>query len=91
MFDSLQYDTCEGEDCQGALTACIDRTYAPKLDVAKGLMIWDDIDSDGLCDRCKEVAQMDFEASRDTLWIALPSVFGLPPWNALDGGHEDED
>ncbi|KAJ3510331.1 hypothetical protein NMY22_g16007 [Coprinellus aureogranulatus] len=83
--------TCGERDCESALICCIERTYTPKVDVAKGLMVWEDIDSDGLCEACKASGQATFEAGRNTLWAALPSVFGLPPWDTLDGNREDED
>lgn len=87
----FSFEFCGDSDCEAAFVACIDRTYTPKLDVAKGLMIWDDVDSDGLCDHCKTTARQSFETGRDSLWAALPSVFGLLPWDVLDANHEGDD
>ncbi|KAJ6582982.1 hypothetical protein DFH09DRAFT_1360277 [Mycena vulgaris] len=48
-----------------------------------GLDSWDDDWPHGLCDICRMAGKSTFDNSRDKLWEALPTFFGLPEWTKL--------
>ncbi|KAF6749416.1 hypothetical protein DFP72DRAFT_818896 [Ephemerocybe angulata] len=88
MFTPIGDSDC---DCWDFLLGLISQTYTPRLDVAKALGVWDEVECQGLCSECRTAAQASFEHGRDNLWDALPSVFGLPSWDVLEASLEELD
>ena len=41
------------------------------------------------CRDCKEVLDTEAKAGRLNVWTQLPELFGLPPWEALEGSTAD--
>lgn len=82
---------CSDSDCSKTLMSTVSATYTPKLHVAKALAVWEDFDSDGFCDPCREDGQVNFEQGRENLWKNLPFVFGLPSWDVLEVTLDEAD
>ncbi|KAF7297735.1 BTB domain-containing protein [Mycena kentingensis (nom. inval.)] len=77
-------DNHDTYDCEAALRdRIISLATKPEELVASFVDDWDEEWEKELCDHCSKVAREVYENAQESYWEALPSYFGLPPWEEL--------
>jgi hypothetical protein len=85
-----QSDDCQtSEDCEELLR--MGRDYASPFDILKVFKDMTHLPVYGLCPRCAEAGETEWEDEAETTWDILPGFFDLPPWTELGKEQTSEE